>query len=262
MDVKTSRTGVDPNSRSISIHGITGLGEIREGDDLASLIFEAQEKMGLSFDDGDIYVVSQKVVSKAEGRLRKLSEVVPSAFALRLSATVKKDPRELEVILQESRSIVKARLGIIITETRHGIVCANSGVDRSNVKGTDWSLLLPVDPDASARRLRRRLERLAGRRFAVVISDTFGRPWREGQVDFAIGVSGIACFRDYRGTGDMYGRELRVTSIAQVDEISSAAELIMGKARRIPAVVLKGYDYSPGERSRRLLRRINRDLFR
>jgi coenzyme F420-0:L-glutamate ligase/coenzyme F420-1:gamma-L-glutamate ligase len=166
------------------------------------------------------------------------------------------------VALRESRSIVRARLGILITENKQGIICANSGVDRSNVREEGSFLLLPEYPDRSAAKIRKTLEALTRKRAAVVISDTYGRPWREGQVDFAIGVSGISCFRDYRGKPDMYGRALKVTNIAQVDELASAAELIMGKSRGTPVVLFKGYVFEAGEGSRPLLRKIARDLFR
>ncbi len=236
--------------------------EIRDGDDVASAVFAAQRRMGVPSEDGDIYVVAQKIVSKSEGMRVKLDSFTPSAFSSQLAAHIRKDPREVEVILRESRSIIRARLGILITETRHGLVCANAGVDRSNLPGVGEALLLPRDPDRSAARIRKGIEKLSGRAHAVIISDTFGRPWREGQVDFAIGVSGISCFRDYRRTDDAYGREMKATNIAQVDELAAAAELIMGKARSIPAVLVKGYTFSVGHGSKRLMRRIARDLFR
>lgn len=257
-----AHSGSDVGAKELRLIGIEGIGEPSEGEDLAQLIFSAQERAGIPFEDGDVYVVAQKVVSKAEGRFVELRKVKPSEFALSLARHLKKDPKEVEVALRQSRSIVRARLGILITETKQGIICANSGVDRSNVKGRGRMLLLPARPDRSAARIRARLEKLTGRRLAVIVSDTFGRPWREGQVDFAIGVSGIACFRDYRGKVDMYGRPLKVTNIAQVDELAAAAELVMGKSRRIPVVVVKGLVYERGEGSKGLLRRITRDLFR
>ncbi|MEM0118229.1 MAG: coenzyme F420-0:L-glutamate ligase [Conexivisphaerales archaeon] len=257
---------VDPIVESLQIIPIKGIPDVKEGDDIAELIYSAQKKMNLISKDGDIYVIAQKVVSKAEGRLVKLSEVKPSRFAEQLAASIGKDAREVQLILDESRSIVKARLGILITETKHGIVCANSGIDMSNVNSKDnpheSALLLPVDPDQSAKTIRMGLEKRLGKRIAVIISDTFGRPWREGHVDFAIGVSGIECFRDYRGKKDMYGRELRVTLMAQVDELAAAAELVMGKARAIPAALIRGFRYRPAEGSASLIRPIERDLFR
>jgi coenzyme F420-0:L-glutamate ligase/coenzyme F420-1:gamma-L-glutamate ligase len=256
------RASFDVESPEIRLLGLKLRGDVKRGDDLGMSIFEAQQGAGIPFDDGDIYVVAQKVVSKAEGRSVRLSAVKPSPFAESLAAHLKKDPREVEVVLRESRSIIKARLGILITETKGGIVCANSGADRSNVADGDDMLLLPMNPDGSARSIRRRLESLTGKSLAVIVSDTFGRPWREGQVDFAIGVSGIACFRDYRGKPDMYGRILKVTNIAQVDELAAAAELVMGKTRSTPVVLVKGLRHEKGEGSKRLLRRITHDLFR
>jgi coenzyme F420-0:L-glutamate ligase/coenzyme F420-1:gamma-L-glutamate ligase len=256
------RLPFEAESNFIQLIGVQGIGEVREGADLPKLIWEAQSRAGIPSEDGDIYVIAQKVVSKQEGRMVDLNRVIPSQFSMQLGKEIRKDPREVEVILWESRRIVKARLGVLITETKTGIVCANSGVDRSNVPGEDKVLLLPERPDKSARSIRAGLEKLSGRRVAVVISDTFGRPWREGQVDFAIGVSGIKCIRDYRGTPDMNGRNLRVTAIAQVDELAAAAELVMGKRKGVPVVIIKGYRFELGEGSRSLLRHISRDLFR
>jgi coenzyme F420-0:L-glutamate ligase/coenzyme F420-1:gamma-L-glutamate ligase len=252
----------DSGSSELKLLGLRGMGEVSPGDDVGRLIYESQKKSRVPFADGDVYVVAQKVVSKAEGRCVKLAGVKPSPFAESLGEFLKKDPKEVEVVLRESRSIVRARLGILITENKQGIICANSGVDRSNVSGEGNLLLLPENPDRSAARIRRSIESLSRKKVAVVISDTYGRPWREGQVDFAIGVAGIACFRDYRGKLDMYGRELKVTNIAQVDELAAAAELVMGKSRGIPAVVVKGFMFKEGDGSKPLLRKITRDLFR
>ncbi|MEM0286931.1 MAG: coenzyme F420-0:L-glutamate ligase [Nitrososphaerota archaeon] len=252
----------DPISKELTLIALSGLPEIKQGDDIASEIFKAQKKLAIDFEDGDIYVIAQKVVSKAEGRVAKINSIAPSVFSSEFAKFLSKDPREVELILRESKSVVRARRGILITETKRGIVCANAGIDRSNVMGDDSALLLPENPDRSALKIRKRLEKLTGKMLAVIISDTFGRPWREGQVDFAIGVSGISCFRDYRGKRDMYDRVLRVTRIAQVDEIAAAAELLMGKARSIPVVLMKGYSFEREDGSKKLLRRITRDLFR
>jgi coenzyme F420-0:L-glutamate ligase/coenzyme F420-1:gamma-L-glutamate ligase len=238
------------------------MGEVSPGDDVGKLIYHSQRRSRIPFADGDVYVVAQKVVSKAEGRYARLDNVEPSPFAESLGGLLNKDPKEVEVVLRESRSIVRARLGILITENRQGIICANSGVDKSNVGREGSLLLLPESPDRSAAKIRKSIESLSGKKAAVVISDTYGRPWREGQVDFAIGVAGIACFRDYRGKPDLYGRMLKVTKIAQVDELAAAAELVMGKSRGIPAVVIKGFVFDAGEGSKPLLRKITRDLFR
>ncbi|MGA1974805.1 MAG: coenzyme F420-0:L-glutamate ligase [Conexivisphaerales archaeon] len=252
----------DVGAPELRFIALAGIGDVRPGDDLGSVIYSAQKKARIPFSEGDVYIIAQKVVSKAEGRLVSLESVKPSAFAESLGSFLKKDPREVEVVLRESRSIVRARLGILITESKQGIICANSGVDRSNVGDEGRLLLLPEDPDRSAVRIRRGIESRSGKKAAVVISDTHGRPWREGQVDFAIGASGISCFRDYRGKSDMYGWTLKVTNIAQVDELAAAAELVMGKSRGLPVVIVKGYLFQPGEGAKPLQRRIKRDLFR
>jgi len=264
--MKSINSDVDPTTDAMQIIAIKGIRDVKKGDDIAELIVNAQEKMKLQTQDGDIYIIAQKIVSKSEGRVVKLSDVNPSIFAKQLAENIGKEAREVQIILDESRSIVKARLGILITETKHGIVCANSGIDMSNVNRRkapyETALLLPLDPDASARKIREKIRKLTGKNVAVIISDTFGRAWREGHVDFAIGVSGIECLRDYRGKKDMYGRELRVTQIAQVDELAAAAELVMGKARGIPVALIRGYTYREGEGSKELLRPVERDLFR
>jgi coenzyme F420-0:L-glutamate ligase/coenzyme F420-1:gamma-L-glutamate ligase len=264
--MKSINQDVDPRTDSMQIIAIKGIPDVKKGDDIAELIVKAQERMDLKTQDSDIYVIAQKIVSKAEGRVVKLSDVKPSRFAKQLAENIGKEAREVQIILDESRSIVKARLGILITETKHGIVCANSGVDMSNVNKSEapheTALLLPSNPDASAKKIRQKIRKLTGKDVAVIISDTFGRAWREGHVDFAIGVSGIECIRDYRGRKDMYGRELRVTQIAQADELAAAAELVMGKARGIPVALIRGYTYREGEGSKELLRPIERDLFR
>lgn len=249
-------------SDEIRIMALKGMPEVKEGDDIAELIVDAAKKQGLNFEDDDILVIAHKIVSKAEGRLVKLDEIKPSEFADSISGLLNKSPEEVEAILKECKSIIKMRRGIMICETRHGFICANAGVDRSNVQ-EGYMLCLPKNPDASAKRIRRKLVNLTGKRLAVIISDTFGRPWREGHVDFAIGLSGIKCFRDYRGKVDTYGRRLKVTNIAHVDELAAAAELVMGKLRRVPVVIIRGYRYERGEeRAKNLVRRVTRDLFR
>jgi coenzyme F420-0:L-glutamate ligase/coenzyme F420-1:gamma-L-glutamate ligase len=255
------KTIEDVGSSELRLLGLRGIGEVSPGEDVGKLIYNSQRKSRIPFEDGDVYVVAQKVVSKAEDRYVRLDDVKSSPFAESLGDFLRKDPKEVEVILRESRSIVRARLGILITENRQGIICANSGVDRSNVSEEGSLLLLPESPDRSASKIRKSIESLSGKKVAVVVSDTYGRPWREGQVDFAIGVAGIACFRDYRGKPDMYGRRLKVTNIAQVDELAAASELVMGKSRGIPAVLVKGFAFEAGEGSKPLLRRITRDLF-
>lgn len=238
--------------------------DIRPGDDLAALIAAATQGVGLDLLDGDIVVVAQKIVSKSEGRIADLTQVQPSKKALNLARKNDKDARIVHLILKESKRIVRARNGVIITETRHGFICANSGVDQSNSEGAQTAILLPLDPDISASRIRRALKRYSGRNLAVIITDTFGRPFRNGQTNVAIGVAGIEPMKSYVGSGDMYGKTLRVTEIAVVDEIASAAELVMGKADRIPAVIVRGYNYKRSEKShiKNLIRNKEKDLFR
>jgi coenzyme F420-0:L-glutamate ligase/coenzyme F420-1:gamma-L-glutamate ligase len=237
-------------------------GDIRPKDRLDSVITRALDESGIGLQDGDIVVVAQKIVSKAEGRVIGLGTVRPSAQARRLARQLKKDPRMVELILQESREIVKMKNGIIITETRHGLVCANSGVDQSNVASDDSAVLLPADPDKSARRLRGSFMK-KGRDVAVLITDTFGRPFREGQANVAIGVAGIKPIKSYVGKKDMFGKELRVTEIAVADEIASAAELVMGKSRGVPVAIVRGYSYEKAQASSRpLVRKKKNDLFR
>lgn len=215
--------------------------------------------------EGDIVVVAQKVISKAEGRLIDLKLVNPSEKSLQIAKQNDKDPRLIELILNESVDILRLARGILIVETKRGLICANAGVDQSNVeKSNDYAALLPDDADLSARELRRSLKRKTGIDVAVVITDTFGRPFREGQINVAIGIAGIQPIKSYIGTLDMYGKKLKVTEIAVVDEIASAAELQMGKSERIPVVIIRGYVYQMVETSSlsQLLRARGKDLFR
>lgn len=215
--------------------------------------------------EGDIVVVAQKVISKAEGRLIDLKLVNPSEKSLQIAKQNDKDPRLIELILNESVDILRLARGILIVETKRGLICANAGVDQSNVeKSNDYAALLPDDADLSARELRRSLKRKTGIDVAVVITDTFGRPFREGQINVAIGIAGIQPIKSYIGTLDMYGKRLKVTEIAVVDEIASAAELQMGKSERIPVVIIRGYVYQMVETSSlsQLLRARGKDLFR
>jgi coenzyme F420-0:L-glutamate ligase/coenzyme F420-1:gamma-L-glutamate ligase len=201
-------------------------------------------------------------VSKAEGRIMRLSDVVPSPFAREVGAAQKKDPRLIEVILQESRRIVRMDKGILITETHHGQICANAGVDQSNV-GLGWVSLLPADPDASARALRERIAVLTGAEVAVIVADTFGRPWREGLQNVAIGVAGMRPLQTYLGVPDAHGYTLQATVLAVADELAATAELVMGKLDAVPVVVIRGYRFTPGAGSaRELLRDPSLDLFR
>ena len=239
----------------ISILPVEGLPEIREGDDLAALIAERAE-----LQDGDVLVVAQKVVSKAEGRVVRLADVEPSEEARRLAAD--EDPRRLEVILRESKRIVRSRPPLVIAETRHGFVCASAGVDSSNAPEAGTVVLLPDDPDASAARLRERLQELTGAEVGVIVSDSFGRPWRQGTTDVAIGVSGIRPLLDLEGERDPVGYALHATVIAVADELAAAAELVLGKTSRVPAAVIRGADVRGEGSAHDLVMPAERDLFR
>lgn len=247
---------------AVAIWPVLGVGEVRPGDDLAALLAAALAA-GPPPQDGDVLVVTQKVVSKAEGRLVDLATVEPSAFAFDWAAQHGKDPRHVEVVLRESARIVRMDRGVLIAETRHGFICANAGVDASNVPGEGIVALLPLDSDASAERLRGGLAARLGVRLGIVISDTFGRPWRTGQTDVAIGVAGLPALLGYQGQQDAYGKELRVTEIAVADELAAAAELAMGKTRHVPAALVRGLAALLGEgSSRALVRAAEHDFFR
>ncbi len=248
--------------KKLEVFPLAGVPEVEEGADLAGLLLRAAKRSGVTFRGRDVVVVKQKIVSKAEGRLVRLGDVRPGPAALKLAASQRKDPSLVELILREAKRVVRAENGIIITETRHGFVCANSGVDRSNVR-EGYAVLLPVDPDGSARRIRRKLEAATGRRLAVIVTDTFGRPWRKGQTDVAIGCSGIAPLYSYRGRTDTFGYELRVTEPAVIDELAGAAELVTGKLTGIPAAVVRGAVYDTGEvGAHKIVIERERDLFR
>jgi coenzyme F420-0:L-glutamate ligase/coenzyme F420-1:gamma-L-glutamate ligase len=232
-------------------------------DDLNDMIFEAIIHSEIEIQTGDILVVTHKIVSKAEGRIVDLSTISPSIKAIRMAKKHDKDPRVMELILKESTQILRAKNGVIISETKHGFVCANAGVDQSNVEG-DMAVLLPVAPDESASRLQDAVKKKVGKEIAVVITDTFGRTFRNGQTNIAIGIAGINPIKSYIGMYDMYGKKLRVTEIAVVDEIASAAELVMGKAEGTPVAIIRGYNFEKTARSsvKSLLRARERDLFR
>ena len=249
----------------IEIIPIPVVPDIKTGDKLDLIILESMSNANEFLSKGDIVVVAQKVISKAEGRLIDLKLVNPSEKSLQIAKQNDKDPRLIELILNESVDILRLARGIIIVETKRGLICANAGVDQSNVeKSNDYAALLPEDADLSARELRHSLKRKTGIDVAVVITDTFGRPFREGQINVAIGIAGIQPIKSYIGTMDMYGRKLKVTEIAVVDEIASAAELLMGKSERIPVVIIRGYVYQMVENSSlsQLLRSKEKDLFR
>jgi len=224
---------------------------IQPGDDLAKLIVEAAEEQGQSILDGDILVITHKIVSKAENRLIDLTTITPSQPAINFAAYTGKDPRVVEAVLRESRAIRRMAPGIIITETRHGFVCANSGLDKSNVEGQNKVALLPTDPDDSARKIRLRVKELIGKRISVIISDTHGRAHRDGEVNVAIGASGLPVIFDRRGEMDLFGYELKVKRIAIADELAAGAELVIGQAAEgTPVAIIRGYSVKVDEASK------------
>ena len=256
---------MEQSVNSLSIFGINGIPEIQPGDRLGQTIVEATAAQGTALESGDIVVVTQKIVSKAEGRLVKLSTVEPSEFAVGFAKNVDRDPRLIELILQESKSIVRMDpdRGVIISETHHGFVCANAGIDQSNIPGDDVVCLLPVDSDESARKIMEEIRRTSGVQTPVIISDTFGRAWRDGHVNFAVGVAGMDPMMDYRGLPDAQGREMHVTTIAVADELAAAAELVQFKAIGVPVSIVRGYPFEDSEgSSSQLVRERSRDMFR
>jgi coenzyme F420-0:L-glutamate ligase/coenzyme F420-1:gamma-L-glutamate ligase len=242
----------------MQIVGVSGLPEINAGDDLAALIREAGDVV-----DGDVVIVTSKIVSKAEGRTVELADVTASGFATDWATKWDKDPRVVELVLQESKRIVRMVGPVLITETHHGFVCANSGIDQSSSGAHGRVVLLPEDSDASARRIRGRFADL-GVDVAVIISDTFGRPWREGQTDVAVGIAGIAPMHSYIGEVDPHGHEFRVQELCVVDELAAAAELVKGNTSRVPVAVIRGYDWRRDDEAsmRTVIRDAERDLFR
>jgi coenzyme F420-0:L-glutamate ligase/coenzyme F420-1:gamma-L-glutamate ligase len=249
--------------REVRVVGIEGIPEIRPGDDLPAIICDAFVADGFAPQDGDIVVVTQKVVSKAEGRLVRKADVEPSPFAVQWAERFGKDARHVEIVLRETKRVVRMDRGILISETHHGFVCANAGVDESNI-GEDGTLaLLPVDPDASAQRIREAIRARFGVEAGVIVSDTFGRPWRAGVVDVALGVAGFEPIDDWRGRKDAYGHDLRVTQVCVADEIASAAELAGGKIAGIPVCVVRGVRPPQGEGNAKAMARVAaEDLFR
>ncbi len=247
----------------LQIFGVPGLPEVVPGSDLAAMILEAAAATGSPLADGDVVVVTSKIVSKAEGRLVELDEVEPSPFAEAWSKEWDKDPAVTELVLRESKRIVRQIGPILITETHHGFVCANSGIDQSSSGAHGRVVLLPVDPDASARAIRAGV-RSGGVDAAVIVSDTFGRAWREGQTDIAIGVAGIQPILSYIGQVDPHGHEFRVQAICTVDELAGAAELVKGNLSRVPVAVIRGFEFDLDDQATiaPVLRDQSRDLFR
>lgn len=247
----------------ITITPLTEIPLVKEGDDLAKMIVQSARAQMVELEDGDVIVVTQKIVSKSEGRVISLDGIEPSPFAKWVALETDRDPRYVEAILGETNRFVKMKYRHIITETKYGFVCANAGIDRSNIEGEETISLLPKDPDHSARRLRDEIKNLTGKKVAIIITDTWGRPWRLGQVNFAIGLAGMTPFRDHRGESDMFGYTLRVTNIAIADELASAAELVMAKSDRIPVAVIKGCKYSVEAGSAKdIIRPLKDDLFK
>lgn len=248
--------------KTIEVFAIEGIPEVTKGDDLAALIARSLKANGPTLKDEDVVVVKQKVVSKAEGRIVRLDKVIPRRRAKDMAKRQSKDPRIVELILRESVRVVRVGHGVIITETKQGFVCANAGIDQSNIGGGKVALL-PLDSDLSARRLRKRLEGYVSKKIAVIISDTFGRPWRRGQTDVAIGCSGIEPLMPYVGKVDRFGYELRVTEPSVIDEIAGAAELVIGKLEGVAAAVVRGAKYSRGDSGvKSMLMPKDKDLFR
>lgn len=253
----------------LTLTPIPGIPLIGPGDNLGDMIRRGLDLARIQLQDGDILIVAQKIVSKAEGRLVNLHEVIPSSHACKLASEIEKDPRLVELILQESRCILRTRPGTIIVEHRLGFVCANAGIDHSNVRGEgdesgEWVLLLPVDPDASAGKLRQQLEEISGAKIGVLIIDSHGRAWRLGTVGMAIGLSGVPGLVDMRGHKDLFDYTLRITQIAVADELAAAASLVMGQAAEgTPVVHARGFPYALCEgRLQDLLRPKDEDLFR
>ncbi|MGE0600492.1 MAG: coenzyme F420-0:L-glutamate ligase [Dehalococcoidia bacterium] len=247
----------------LSIFGIPGLPEITPGTDLAESIFNAAAAAGTPLESGDILAITSKIVSKAEGRIVTLADVKVSPFAQQYAERTEKDPAIVELVLQESRRVVRQVGPIMITETKHGFICANAGIDQSSSGGHGLAILLPVDPDASCARVRASLK-AKGLDVAVIISDTFGRPWREAQTDIAIGIAGMAPVTSYIGQVDPHGHEFRVQALCTADEIAGAAELVKGNLSRVPAAVVRGLPWEVDEEAtmQSIIRESERDLFR
>jgi coenzyme F420-0:L-glutamate ligase / coenzyme F420-1:gamma-L-glutamate ligase len=252
-------------NQEIKVIPLRILKNVEPGDKIYRLILRSMISQKQKFANGDIVVIAQKIVSKAEGRIVPLSSLTPSANAIRLAKAYKKDARVLELILRHSKNIVKIANGVIISETKHGFVCANAGIDQSNIiKSNENALLLPDNPDASANQIMNMLREKTNREVAVIIADSFGRPFRNGQTNVAIGIAGLNAIKSYIGEDDMFGKKLKVTEIAVVDELASAAELVMGKSKGIPVAIVRGFDFVMSKKAsiNELIRAREKDLFR
>jgi coenzyme F420-0:L-glutamate ligase/coenzyme F420-1:gamma-L-glutamate ligase len=241
--------------------GLEGIPDIKKGDDISEIIINTANRQNIKLKNGDILIIVQKIISKSEGRLVDLKTITPTEFSIRLAKILDKDPHILQEILFETKRIVKMTKNLIIVQMKNGLICANAGIDQSNIpKG--FISLLPKNPDKSAMNIRDKIQKKLGINLAVIISDTFGRPWREGQMDVAVGVAGLKPILDYRGFKDVYGYTLKATQVAIADELASAAELVMGKLSKIPVTIIRGYRYPKGKGSiKKLVRSPSRDLF-
>jgi len=248
----------------VRVIGIEGMPEFKDGDDLAGPMMDAAQAQGTPLEDGDILIVTQKIVSKVEGKVVKISDVDASPLAVSITEGHRRDPCHTEWVLRESKRIVRMDRGVIISETKHGFYCANAGIDASNIPGNDTLALLPDDSDASARGIRQAVKDRLGITVAVIVSDTFGRPWRNAAADVAIGVAGIDPIHSYVGQMDSFGHEMFTTEIAVVDELAAAGELVSGKVDGVPVSIIRGYPYVPMEDAsiERILRGSEKDLFR
>lgn len=247
----------------VSAIPVIGLPEISLDDDLGTMIIEQLTANGNELADGDLVVVAQKIVSKAEGAVQLIADQVPSNEALELADTVGKDARLVQIVLDQSKRVVRAVPGVLIVETVHGFICANAGVDQSNIEADGLVTTLPVDSDRSALSIHKTLIERTGRKIGVLISDTFNRPWREGSINVAIGIAGFDPLRDLRGTIDDFEREMTTSTVSLADEVASTAQLVMGESGRIPVALVRGVDWEPGDYpAGRMIRPANRDLFR
>ncbi|MCW4034725.1 MAG: coenzyme F420-0:L-glutamate ligase [Candidatus Bathyarchaeota archaeon] len=249
---------------NVQIIPITGLSIIKEGNDIAQLICQATEKQGTPIENNDVIVVTHVIVARAEGNVVDVDTVTPSEYAKKIANKTQKDPKLVEVILRESQKVVRTSKGKLITQTKHGIVCANSGIDQSNVAGTSIVALLPEDSNQSAKKIREGIRKNCGKDVAVIVSDTHGRPFRRGEINIALGTCGFEPLRDRRGEKDLFGYTIRLKRTAIADELASAAELVIGQTNEgIPAAIIRGYNYPKSETvdATKMLRSAKEDLF-